>query len=278
MKDKIVIITGASDGIGKAAANELTQHGAEVVIIGRSAEKTKAVAEELHAAYYVADFSILAEVKQLGAKLLEKYPRIDVLINNAGGIFGHRELTVDGYEKTMQVNHLSHFLLTQMLLDTLIKSRAIIINTSSVAHQIFSKFDINDVNMENSYSANSAYGNAKLENILFTKELDRRYRDKGISAVAFHPGNVATNFASTSNGFLRFMYQTPLKYFAGLISSDKGAETMVWLATSKPGKDWEIGEYYVNKKLKTTHPIARDTATARSLWEQSKSMLKAWDF
>ena len=128
-RNKIIVITGASDGIGKAAARELKAKGAKVVIVGRSPEKTKAVARELDVAYYIADFSKLSDVRELGEKLHAAYPRIDVLVNNAGGIFGERELTVDGFEKTMQVNHLSHFLLTKLLLNTLIASNATVINT-----------------------------------------------------------------------------------------------------------------------------------------------------
>lgn len=275
MDNKTIIITGASDGIGKAAARELKALGAEVVIVGRSPEKTKMVAEDLGLAYYIADFSKLSDVRELAEKLRATYPRIDVLINNAGGIFGKRELTVDGFEKTMQVNHLSHFLLTNLLLDTLIASKATIINTSSVANEIFAKLDIDDINMEKKYSSNSAYGNAKLENILFTKELNKRYGAHGISAVAFHPGNVATSFASDSNSLLRFMYQSPLKRLAGLISPEDGAKTLVWLASTKPGVDWQPGQYYYKQKATKTNSVANDERVAESLWQQSETMTKS---
>ncbi len=275
MKDKTIVITGASDGIGRAAAKMLKSQGAEVVIVGRSADKTQAVAQELGVVYFVADFAKLHEVRELAQKLQAAYPRIDVLVNNAGGIFSNRELTVDGFEKTMQVNHLAHFLLTNLLLDTLIASKAVIINTSSVAHKLFAKLDINDINMENNYSENSAYGNAKLENILFTKELNRRYGAQGIAAVAFHPGNVATSFASESSSILRFLYQTPLKHFSGLLTPEKGAETLVWLASTEPGKDWQLGQYYVKKKPAKTSAMANDDTVALSLWEQSDAMIQS---
>lgn len=275
MQDKTIIITGASDGIGKAAARELKALGAEVVIVGRSPEKTRAVAQDLNVAYYIADFSKLSDVRELAEKLRATYPRIDVLINNAGGIFGKRELTVDGFEKTMQVNHLSHFLLTNLLLDTLIASKATVINTSSVANEIFAKLDIDDINMEKKYSSNSAYGNAKLENILFTKELDKRYGAQGISAVAFHPGNVATSFASDSNSLLRFMYQSPLKRLAGLISPEDGAKTLVWLASTTPSVDWQPGQYYYKQKATKTNSVANDERVAESLWQQSETMAKS---
>lgn len=274
MHDKTIVITGASDGIGKAAAHELTRLGARVIIVGRSPEKTEAVARELDADYFVSDFSKLAEVRELAEKLHDKYPRIDVLVNNAGGIFGKRELTVDGFEKTLQVNHLSHFLLTKLLMDMLIASKATIINTSSIANQVFAKFDIDDLNMEKHYTANSAYGNAKLENILFTKALDKRYGAQGVAAVAFHPGNVATSFATESSGFLKLMYQSPLKRLAGLITPEEGAETLVWLASTTPHKDWTPGQYYVRKKPAKTNHLANDEHLAESLWQQSEQMTR----
>lgn len=274
MQDKIIVITGGSDGIGKSAARQLSQQGAKVVIVGRSPEKTKNVATELGLAFFIADFARLDEVKKLGKALLAEYPRIDVLINNAGGIFGEREVTIDGYEKTMQVNHLAHFLLVEILRDRLIASRATIINTSSVAHKVFAKFDINDLNVEHQYTPSKAYGNAKLENILFTKELDRRYGSRGISAVAFHPGKVQTNFANETTSFLRLIYNTPLGRIAGLVSAEKGADTMVWLATSKPGVDWQRGAYYVQRKKAHYSKLADDPEVALSLWEQSEGMLE----
>jgi NAD(P)-dependent dehydrogenase (short-subunit alcohol dehydrogenase family) len=161
MKNKTIVITGASDGIGLEAAKQLKKQGAKVVIIGRSPEKTKLAAKELGVPYYVADFSRLDEVRTLAASLKKTYPRIDVLVNNAGGVFGEREITVDGFEKTMQVNHLAHFLLTNLLIDTLINSKATVISTSSAANSLFSDFDINDLHIEKRFTAHKAYGNAK---------------------------------------------------------------------------------------------------------------------
>lgn len=254
-------------------AREFKSQGANVVIIGRSLEKTKKEAQRLNVPYYVADFSKLDDVRILGKKIKNKYPEIDILINNAGGIFGDRELTVDGYEKTMQVNHLAHFLLTNILLDNLLKSKAIIINTSSVANKVLSNFDINDLNLANNYSSNIAYGNSKLENIMFTKELNRRYGNEGISVVAFHPGNVATSFAKDSNSLLRFVYQTPLKHLMRLSTPEKGTDTAIWLATTAPGVDWQPGEYYVSRKITEANKLAYDETIAKSLWEQSAKMI-----
>lgn len=270
MKSKIIVITGASDGIGAAAARELKKLGHTVVIIGRSPEKTRAIATELKADYYVTDFAVLDEVRQLADKLRTKYPRIDVLANNAGGVFGDRRLTVDGHEKTFQVNHLAHFLLTTLLIDVLASSKATVINTSSAANKLFSNFDINDLDLSHGYTANRAYGNAKLANILFTQELHPRYAETGINAVSFHPGTVATSFASDSTSFLRFIYKTPLKKLL-LTSPAKGADTLIWLATGVPGTDWTPGQYYVSRKESSAiAAAAQDPTISLSLWEQSE--------
>jgi NAD(P)-dependent dehydrogenase (short-subunit alcohol dehydrogenase family) len=271
MEPKVIVITGASDGIGAAAARQLHEMGSTVVVVGRSPAKTTAVSDELGVASYVADFTVLDDVRRLANALRQDLPRIDVLANNAGGIFGDREVTVDGHEKTMQVNHLAPFLLTNLLLDVLVEHRATVINTSSAAHRLFSKFDIEDIEVTRGYTPQVAYGNAKLENILFTKELDRRFHDQGISTAAFHPGGVATNFASESKGMMRFAYHTPLSRLF-FISPAKGADTLVWLASSTPGGDWQSGEYYSKRKIKKTSEQAADADLAERLWEQSASL------
>ena len=170
------MITGASDGIGAAAARTLAKGGRPVVVVGRSAEKTSSLAREIDADYFVADFADLAQVRTLAAELKsENYPRIDVLANNAGGIMGKRTLTVDGNEATFQINHLAPFLLTSLLMDTLSASNAKVINTSSAANG-FGKLDLFDLTSEQGYSTNRAYGTGKLANILFTTELHRRFQ------------------------------------------------------------------------------------------------------
>ena len=273
MQNKIVIITGASDGIGAAAARLLHARGASVVIVGHSEQKTKAVARELNAPYYLADFAKLVEVRQLATQLRKDYPHIDVLVNNAGGVFGNRELTVDGHEKALQVNHLAPFLLTCLLMDILIDSKAVVINTSSAASRLLSDLDINDLEIENNYSPSKAYGNSKLENILFTKELHNRYHSKGISTAAFHPGNVASNFAANSTSPMRIAYHSPLKHLLGFISPKVGADTLVWHATSIPGTDWQSGEYYFKRKPAKTSDKAYDAKLAKLLWDKSEEML-----
>jgi NAD(P)-dependent dehydrogenase (short-subunit alcohol dehydrogenase family) len=274
MAGRTIVITGASDGLGAAAAERLTRSGENVVVVGRSPKKTVAVATPLNADYFVADFADLAQVRDLAAQLLERYPRIDVLANNAGGMMGRREVTVDGHEKTFQVNHLAPFLLTTLLLDRLIESRASVINTSSVGNR-FGHIDITDLDHERSYQTQKVYGSAKLANILFTKELNRRYHSAGISTAAFHPGPVASNFGSESGSkLITLVYHTPLKNF-GLISPEQGSDQLVWLASAAPGVDWTSGEYYVKHKPGRANKQARDTALAEQLWDRSLDMVTA---
>ncbi len=170
MSNRTIVITGASDGIGAAAARVLADQGEQIVLVGRSPAKTAAVAAETGGPYYVADFTDLAQVRDLAAKLTAAFPRIDVLANNAGGIMGDRTVTTDGFEKTFQVNHLAPFLLTHLLTPTLLASRAAVLQTSSIAAQRYGNIDIEDLQNEKSYSPNKAYGDSKLENILFTKD------------------------------------------------------------------------------------------------------------
>ena len=272
MDKQAIVITGASDGIGAAAARQLAARGEKVILVGRSQAKTAAVAAELGAPYHLADFADLGQVRQLAAELQAAYPRIDVLANNAGGIMGERQVTKDGFEKTFQVNHLAPFLLTSLLLPVLIASSGKVLQTSSVAAKNFGKIDVDDLQNERDYSPNKAYGDAKLANILFTRELHRRYHDQGISAAAFHPGNVATNFASDTTSWFRFMYHTPVRRLI-LTTPDKGAETLTWLAETTPGTDWQSGGYYEKNKPATSTDQADDPDLARQLWDRSAALL-----
>jgi NAD(P)-dependent dehydrogenase (short-subunit alcohol dehydrogenase family) len=272
---KTIVVTGASEGIGAAAARKLHADGHRVIVVGRSPEKTAAVAEELGVDHFVADFAVLDQVRELAAGLDAAYPSIDVLCNNAGGVFGDRAKTVDGFEKTFQVNHLAPFLLTQLLLDKLIAGDASVIQTSSFAARMTGKIEMDDLEHDRDFNANVAYGTAKLENILFTKELHRRYHDQGISSAAFHPGVVATGFAAESHSWLRHMYTNPIGRLF-MTSPEKGADQMVWLAECRPGQDWESGTYYEKRKpARRTNPQALDDALAEWLWERSEELLSA---
>ncbi|MBW8089159.1 SDR family NAD(P)-dependent oxidoreductase [Streptomyces hygroscopicus] len=207
---KTVVITGASDGIGAAAARRLVDGGHHVVVVGRSAAKTKAVADELGVHCFVADFAHLHQVHTLAAQLADHYPRIDVLVNNAGAILGDRHVTADGFEETFQVNYLAPFLLTNLLLDTLLASQALVLQTSSNAARLSARVDLDDLNNAQNYSPVRAYGNAKLELVLFTRELHDRYHEQGLSAAAFHPGGVSSNFARTSRSPVGSLFRTPV--------------------------------------------------------------------
>jgi NAD(P)-dependent dehydrogenase (short-subunit alcohol dehydrogenase family) len=272
MAGRTIVITGASDGLGAAAAERLTRSGENVVVVGRSPAKTEAVATPLNADYFVADFADLTQVRELANQLLARYPRIDVLANNAGGMMGSpRVTTVDGHEKTFQVNHLAPFLLTTLLLERLIEASATVINTSSIGNR-FGHIDITDLDHERSYQAQQAYGSAKLANILFTKELHRRYHSAGISTAAFHPGPVASNFGAESGPLMRLVYHSPLKNI-GLIGAEQGSDQLVWLASATPGVDWTSGEYYTKHTPGWMNKQARDAALTEQLWDRSLDMV-----
>lgn len=270
---KVIVITGGSDGIGAAAARRLHANGHKVVIVGRSPDKTRAVAQELGAEYFLADFARLDDVRDLAAALSEKYPTIDVLANNAGGMLGARLETVDGFEQTLQVNHLAPFLLTNLLQDTLIASRATVIQTASVAARLFGRIDLDDLDNKRGYRPIKAYGDAKLANILFTRELHNRLHARGVSTAAFHPGVIATGFAADSSSpAMKFLYTNPVaKRF--LRSSDTGADQLVWLAESRPGAAWKSGNYYEKRSVpRRVNPQSTDDRLAAALWDKSAAM------
>jgi NAD(P)-dependent dehydrogenase (short-subunit alcohol dehydrogenase family) len=273
MDARTIVITGASDGIGAAAARDLAAAGEHVVLVGRSPSKTRAVAEALKAPYHVADFADLRQVRRLAGELQSAYPHIDVLANNAGGIMGKREVTTDGFERTFQVNHLAAFLLTTLLMPVLTASSAMVLQTSSIAAKTASRFDIDDLQNERRYSPERAYGNAKLENILFTKELHRRYHEQGVSAAAFHPGLVATNFASDTTSWWRYTYHLPPLRRLTTITVERGAMPLIWLAEGVPGTTWESGAYYDRNKLARSSSQADDPELAGQLWDRSEALL-----
>ncbi|BBY18817.1 SDR family NAD(P)-dependent oxidoreductase [Mycolicibacterium litorale] len=274
MAGRTIVITGASDGVGAAAAKRLTRSGENVVVVGRSPQKTAAVAQPLGADSFVADFADLAQVRELARRLLETYPRIDVLANNAGGMMNTRETTVDGFEKTFQVNHLAPMLLTTLLLDRLVESGASVLNTSSMANK-FARVGFDDLDAVQNQNGSLAYGTSKLANILFTKELHRRYHGAGISTAAFHPGPVASNFsAEVDNPLFGVLYRSPLRHVA-LIGTEQGSDELVWLASAEPGVDWQSGEYYYKHKVARANKIADDARAAERLWDGSLELLGA---
>ena len=198
-------------------------------------------------------------------------PRIDVLANNAGGVAGRRELTADGHERTFQVNHLAPFLLTNLLMDTLVRSGASVVATSSVASR-GATIAIDDLDLAHGYETFRAYGQSKLANVLFTRELHRRRHAEGVSSAAFHPGVVASNFGSSSDVFWGRFYGTWLakRIFTPPV---RGADQLVWLAEGTPGTDWASGQYWVRRRVGRTSPQADDPELARRLWDVSARMV-----
>lgn len=275
MSAKTIILTGGSDGIGAAAARQLADSPHRLLLVGRSVEKTRAVAEETGSEWFTADFARLDDVRALAAKLTDAVgdAGIHVLANNAGGIFGDRTPTVDGFEKTMQVNHLAPFLLTNLLLPALLRAGGAVINTSSVAHRLFGHIDVDDLDNTRRFSPNKAYGDAKLANVLFTASLHEKFHAQGLSAVAFHPGTVQTNFASDSSSIMRLVYRTPLRRLL-LIGPDKGGATLRWFIEGTPGETWISGAYYDERALTSrVNPQVKDAALAEALWQRSAELV-----
>jgi NAD(P)-dependent dehydrogenase (short-subunit alcohol dehydrogenase family) len=273
---KVIVITGASDGIGAAAARSLAQAGHQVVLVGRSPDKTNRIAAELKAGSHVADFADLGAVRALAATLQANYPRIDVLANNAGGVSSarSRQVTGDGHERTFQVNYLAPFLLTSLLLDRLTESNATVISTSSVGNRL-GRIDLADLDSEKRYSGVRAYNNAKLALIVFTRELDRRYRSQGLASAAFSPGIIASNFAQQpgdANGWIA--QSTVLRRLIGA-SPESGADTLVYLAQGAPGADFPSGEYFVKRKAARANKQAYDAGLAAQLWGRSVSLTQS---
>lgn len=272
MRGKVVVITGATSGIGEIAAERLAGMGARIVLVARDKTRGEAVLTRLrsgnkspaHSIHY-GDLSRISEMKRLAAEIAAAEPRIDVLINNAGAIFGSRRITEDNLELTFALNHMAYVVLTLGLRERLFATPpARVVNTASDAHR-GSKLDFDDLQSSREYSGIKVYGRSKLCNILFTRELSRRWSGMGVTANCLHPGFVATRFGDGSGGFLsRVMHLA--KVFA--ISPQKGAETLVYLASS-PEVAGVTGEYFQKCRPATPSRTARDDEAARRLWVES---------
>jgi NAD(P)-dependent dehydrogenase (short-subunit alcohol dehydrogenase family) len=271
---KTFVITGASDGIGAAAARKAAALGHRVIVVGRNPEKTAAVAAEIGEAYYAVDFSDLGAVVALAEELTETLDHIDVLANNAGGVFTPRQVSGDGIEKNLQVNHLAGFLLTHKLLPILTASKARVIQTSSMAAARGTmRFD--DLQFDEGYGEMRAYAQSKLANVLFTQELQRRYGDTGLVATSFHPGVIGSNFGSDGSRVIRFFYQSGLAQRV-LPGSELGADRLLWLALEPETAGWVRGAFHTKNAVSMLPPDRVGDAAAERLWVESARILKQW--
>ena len=273
MNGKVCVVTGATSGIGKAAAAALARQGAQVVLVGRDRGRAEAAAAEMGAVSTVppkveiADLTSMEQVRALAGRLAS-LERIDVLINNAGLVLGERRVTQDGFEHVFAVNHLAPFLLTNLLLPKLTGSApARVITVTSDAHSAAS-LDLDDPSLEHGWNSWRSYANSKLANILFTRELARRLDGTGVTANCAHPGVVRTGFGRESRPLLRFGLTLARPF---LLSPERGADTIVYLASS-PDVAGETGGYYVKRQRREPSAAARDDAAARKLWDISEKM------
>jgi NAD(P)-dependent dehydrogenase (short-subunit alcohol dehydrogenase family) len=275
MQGKVVVITGATSGIGEVAAQRLARMGARIVLVARDKTRGEAALARLreantgiaHSIHY-GDLSRISEMKRLAAGIAAAESRIDVLINNAGAVFASRSVTADDLELTFATNHMAYFVLTLGLRERLFASSpARVVNTASNAHER-QKLNFDDLQSRSGFSSFKVYGRSKLCNILFTRELSRRWIGKGVIANCLHPGFVATRFGDDSGGFISHILSLG-KIFA--ISPEKGAETIVYLASS-PEIASISGEYFYKCRPATPSKGARDDAAAGRLWMESSKL------
>jgi retinol dehydrogenase 12 len=266
----LVLLTGATRGIGQAAAIELARQGIEVALVGRERERVEAVAQAARATdggaevhEHVADLMLMAEVRKLAQEARERYGKIDVLANNAGALFASRNETSEGFEQTFALNHLAPFLLTNLLRDRLEGGR--VVTTSSDAHSS-GRLDLEDLQSEKSYSAMRVYGTSKLCNILFTRELAKRAPE--LHANCFHPGVVRTGFGKNEGGIWKVLTTLGGPFFR---SPERGARSLVWLAVSDETAAL-TGEYVQDEKVLAPSAQAQDEVLAEGLWERSAEL------
>ena len=281
MAGRTCLITGATNGIGKETAIALAKMGASVVLVARDERKGRAAQSELKersgadSELLLADLASLADVRRLAEEYRSRHDKLHVLINNAGAYNSKRELSKDGYEMTIAVNHLAHFLLTDLLLDVIKASApARIINVSSGAHS-GAKMDFDDLQAESGYGVGMrAYGQSKLANVLFTNELARRLEGANVAVNSLHPGVVRTGFGRNAKGIIGGVFA--VFQFVGrpfLLSSAQGAETSIYLASS-PDVETTTGEYFVKSKSVASNDESNDPEVARRLWDVSEELIK----
>jgi retinol dehydrogenase-14 len=276
MTGRTVLVTGGTGGIGKATAAGLAAMGARVAITGRDRGRAETAAGDIRldrgtpVDVFVADMSAAAEVRRLASEVLQALPRLDVLVNNVGGFWNTRHLTVDGLEHTFALNHLAPFLLTHLLVDRLVESAPARVVTVSSDAQRLGRIDFADLQGERSWSGQRAYNQSKLANVLFTYELARRLRGTGVTATVLHPGIVLTGFGAEDPGRI----QRVIMPLAPLVmkTPEKGALTSIHLA-SAPEVEGVTGRFFANRKPRRSSRRSYDEADARRLWEVSARLV-----
>jgi NAD(P)-dependent dehydrogenase (short-subunit alcohol dehydrogenase family) len=279
MAGKTCLVTGATAGIGAVTAAALARKGATVCIVGRSREKCAATAAQIQGAtgnaavdFLLGDLSSQADIRRLAAEFRARHTRLDVLVNNAGGMFLTRQESVDGIELTFALNHLAYFLLTNLLVDMLKSSApARVVSVSSDAHRMPRRFDFDDPQARRRYRGFGAYGQSKLANVLFSAELARRLAGTGVTSNALHPGFVATSFFSTPAMKPLLGRLMGLASRVVAISPEEGAKTSIFLA-SAPEVEEVTGRYFYRSKRAEPSPAARDPDAARRLWTLSEEI------
>ncbi len=273
---KTCLVTGATSGIGEVTARELARGGTRVIVVGRDPQRCAATVEHIkgetgnsEVEYLVADLSSQADIRGLADVFLERHKRLDVLVNNAGAVFLRRQESIDGIEKTFALNHLSYFLLTNLLLDTLKASTpSRIVNVSSNSHY-GSALDFDDLQSVKRYRSMKVYGRSKFANVLFTYELARRLEGTGVTVNALHPGFVRTNMGKNNGWLVRLL--APVWQISA-ISTEEGARTSIFLASS-PEVEGMTGKFFVQEKVVRSDPATYDETSAKRLWEISAEII-----
>jgi NAD(P)-dependent dehydrogenase (short-subunit alcohol dehydrogenase family) len=275
---KVILLTGGTDGIGRAAAQEFARRGASLTLVGRNAAKCERVLDELKSAtrnpnlaVLVCDLSRMADVKRAAEAFLARHDRLDVLVNNAGATFKAPTLGPDGIERTFALNHLAYFQLTTLLMDLITATPGARVVSTSSAMQARGRLDLKVTPYATQGSGAAAYATSKLANVLFTKELQRRLEGTTATANCFHPGTIRTQFGGfgSDQGPLLNLVYALAKPFAK--SPEVGADTLIWLATS-PEVASLRGQYVVNRRPVTPSRQAQDPRLAEALWALSDSL------
>jgi len=274
LDNKIAIVTGANSGMGMATVEALSDEGATVIMLCRNKNRGQEAFEKLTMVpgrkieLLLCDLGDFSSINAFVNAIKEKYERIDILVNNAGFISLDRQVTKEGFERQFGINHLGHFLLTTQLVD-LMNPGARIVNVASGAHKV-GKIHFEDINLEKSYNVIKAYSQSKLANVLFTRELARRLKDRGITVNCCHPGAVATNigidrntgFGKTITSILKPFFQTPAE----------GARTAIFLATDDSVK-YISGEYFYKCKIAASSKRSKDMELAKRLYAYSEELV-----